>query len=342
YYLLIVGDPEEIPFSFQYQLDVAYAVGRIDFDTLEEYSQYAQSVVKTETSKPFLAPKARFFGTWNNNDVATEQSSKYLVKPLATWADTELKVAWKDNLKYQNWDIQTILKTEATKTKLSQLLGGDETPALLFTASHGLAFQDSRQEKHTGALLCQDWYKEHQGHIPEDWYFSADDISSDANKLLGLIAFHFACYGAGIPKEDEYGHKDKNWKEIAPRAFVAPLPKKLLSHPKGGALAVIGHVDRAWNQSFLWEAIDETTKGEQLSTFKSTLASLLQGDRVGYAVEEINKRYAALSTQLAEIFKIKERGIPLTLIETTNLVYKWTANNDARGFAIIGDPAVRL
>ena len=332
YYLLIVGSPAEIPFRFQYQLDVQYAVGRIDFgDDMSAYENYAQSVVAAEKEAFALSPRAVFFGVENPDDQATALGSQHLIAPLhQTFSD-----------RYADWQVDAVVGEEATKARLLRLMGGEDTPAFLFTTGHGMEFDmddpQGRQVRHQGALLCSDWPGPNawRGEIPQDFYLAGDDLTDKAN-LLGTIVFCFACFGAGTPLYDEFSKQAfKDQREvIAEQPFVAALPKAMLSLSKGGALAVIGHVERAWATSFLG-----TDQSSQAVVFESTVDRLLNGHPVGWAMEYFDGHYAALSSELTVVLEDIDFGPEPDPYELAGM---WTANNDARGYVVIGDPAVRL
>lgn len=323
YFLLLVGDTTAIPFEFQHQLDVIHAVGRICFDTLEEYRAYAEAVVRAEQDGTRRGRSLGFFAPRNPGDVATRRSSENLVRTLA--ADLVAS--------YGSWRIDQRVGEAATKAELARMLGGEATPSLLFTASHGVGFPcgHPRQRDHQGALLCQDWPGPlaGPGEIPPEQYFSGDDVARDAD-VRGTVAFFFACYGNGTPELDEFAGEGGPAARIAPAPFVSRLPMKLLSR---GALAVIGHVDRAWGWSFTWPRA-----GTQIETFRATLEGLMAGQPVGCALDYFNERYAAISTELTHELQKRRLG----KMNDTTVAGLWTANNDARNYTVLGDPAARL
>jgi len=338
YYLLLVGSPSEIPFRVQYQIDVQYAVGRIHFDTVEAYANYARSVVEAETGAHTRARELAFVGVANPDDPATQLSRDNLVAPLAEIAEGF------DEAKVGRWKVSRYFDERADKAHLARLLGGDETPALLFTASHGMGFakDDPLQRRRQGALLVQDWPgpQAWREAIGEDFYFSADDLSRDAD-LRGLISFHFACYGGGTPHYDQFAKQAFNQrKQLCDAPFVAELPRALLGHPARGALASIAHIDRTWGYSFMWTTGKRRRASKQLAVFQSAVHALMAGKPVGVALEYFNARYAELAADLSA--NLEELEWDPDAVSPHALAGMWTANNDARGYAIVGDPAVRL
>ena len=208
YYLLLVGGPESIPFEFQFLLDIDYAAGRLAFDRPEDYGRYAQAVAAYETeAAPPNAREVVYWGTRHDDDLATELSAGSLVRPLfegvpASAADPA-RPAIAGKMKFRS---RCFLGEEATKSNLLEVLHSRKQPgpAMLFTASHGMGGWpkgDPRQRPASGALLCQDWPG--FGRLKPEHYVTGGEVEADA-RLQGLVAFVFACYGAGTPQYDPF------------------------------------------------------------------------------------------------------------------------------------------
>jgi hypothetical protein len=338
YYLLIVGPPDGIPFEFQYLLGVDYAVGRVSFGSADGYARYAESVGAYETAGAIQnAKQIAYWGTRHLGDGATELSSSFLIDPLANGNPSlpgRLKRALHTEFGFER---QLRRADDATKDALLETLSAPKPPAILFTASHGMLVGPGRPQQQAvqGALLCQDWPG--FGTIKPDHFLAATDVPDDAN-VGGLVAFFFACFGGGTPQVDQFilnsSQLGSTLQPLAPQPFMAALPQRLLTHPKGGALAVIAHVDRAWGYSIQAPKMS----GAQITPFRSSLGSIMHGDPVGHAVkDQFGGQFAALSTALLSALA---PGAPK--MEDRDLVTYWLERNDAQNYVTLGDPAVRL
>jgi hypothetical protein len=326
YYLLIVGGPEVIPFDLQYGLGMNYAVGRLAFDTPEEYARYGRSLIAAETGQVALPPELGVFAPQHPHDIATRKLHEILIKPLLERLGRDEQPARRRAV--PKWKTTTALTEAADKARLSQLLGGSETPSLLFLVSHGVSFAsgDPQQVLSQGALLCQDWPGS-AGKVARDHYLAAEDIG-DGARLLGVVAFLYGEFTGGTPDFDDFSFLNADRKRLAPRPFVSRLPQRLLAHPAGGALAIIGHVDRPW-----------ITLVEPTSNVVGVLRRLMTGSTVGVAMQAMNQRYTQLAVRLGEeLMATRDKDQK----EQSQLQMLRTAVIDARNFIVLGDPAARL
>jgi hypothetical protein len=340
YYVTLVGGPNDVPFDFQYLLDVEYAVGRLAFDTPDQYRQYAESIAAHETAAagPRRSKEIVYWGTRHPGDRSTQMSADCLIRPLAEGAPAaadqpaELPVA-----SDRGFRSRCFKAADATKASLLEALHpspGTAPPAILFTASHGMGWpkDDPRQRAAQGALLCQDWAG--FGQVAPTHYLTAPEIEPGAG-VRGMVAFLFACYGAGTPASDNFlTERGRGPVAVASSPFVAALPQRLLSHPNGSALAVVGHVERAWGYS-----IRPTGAGTQVGPFRDFLNRVMSGEPVGHATRNFSERYAVLSSELLGML---DETSPGPKPAPQEVAATWVERNDAQNYVLLGDPAVRL
>ena len=336
YYLLIVGPPTQIPFRFQYSLDAQHAVGRLCFDTADDYARYVDGVLAYEGAAASERHRQVLLFS-PSNDPITALSEEFLARPLAASLDgKELKCPDGSHVQYR---AQQVGPAAANKDRLLQILQGqDDRPALLLTAAHGLGFPKEmaqQQREDQGAIVCQEFpgsdnWTQNQT-VPDRMFLAARHLP--AARLDGLILFSFGCYSAGTPQQNDFAHlQDQVPLELAARPFVARLPQRLLAQ---GALAFIGHVDRAWFYSYGWPDV-----GQQTDTFQSILEAILTGHPVGHAMEYMQSKYLDLNNSLVDSGLIKKFELQEPVGE--DLARLWTACNDARAYILLGDPLVHL
>lgn len=329
FYLLLIGSLEEIPFKFQYLLDGQYAVGRIHFDSVEDYAKYAKQVVENE-SKEFSPKEATIFGT--KHDTPTTMSEKYMLKPI-------IKGLRKD---FPEWKLNTILGSEATKDNLVDIIHSDNPPSLLFTATHG-TFEKSNPSD------CGIYFSKNS-------IFNAGSIKDDAD-LKGMIAFIFACYSGAVPHKDNFPNSPDSEAKVLSESgdVLSNLPKRLLT---AGASAVIVHMDRSFIYSFYSlldvlsakrsyggydkkELLDNDNRLDT-ATFEGVIGTIFYGKPIGYSTRLITaKKFQSLSNYIANRDLDRDEAKEIDLSDE-EIATNYIVTKTLRNYFILGDPASHL
>ncbi len=333
YYLLIVGAPDRIPFEFQVLLKMQWAVGRLAFDDVADYGQYAQAVVEYESStfKPIQSRSAAVWVTRNPGDLATAMLSGSISQDF---------LAPQNSLGARNsFNLNAFTNGKATKAQLIDILRGNlpgGTPAVMFTGSHGCNYAGADaalQRRLQGALVTQEWVPGTPASPLNQ--FSAADIPPDA-KVKGSVGFFFACYSGGCPTTNNYFfNKDGSPIALAPAPMIAPLAQAMLSR---GMLSMIGHVDMAFPYAF--QNVNGTP---QVQAVRTPLELLMKGKRIGLAADSLSILWSSLSSQLALAQSAPPApGAAQSPALSPALAQLTIARDDARNYIVLGDPATRL
>lgn len=349
-YLLVLGDLDEVSLELQAVLAADTLAGRLAFTEDSGYEAYVEKILRFEKSPPVLPPRA-LFGTVRDGTSATTAGYRDLMEPalsrcLALQRAGDLTAGSIVEVKGLGQGSPGDLMVEAAKAE----------PSVLFTMSHGLGTPRSGWTSHADQRALQGAMS-----LGNRQRLVASDLA-DKTFLPGGVWFMLACYGAGTPAESAYYPWIRRLSEVGAfpgpaeavlaglprrgdRPFVAALPKAVLANPNG-PLAVMGHMDLAWNYSF--QDIEENKARGRTGRFMGLLKALIGGARVGVAHRELVRFLADTHFELAGLYQAEAaaeaRGaaLPDGAAQRANKSHLWMLRNDLMGYVLLGDPAARL
>ena len=337
YYVLIVGSPERIPFSFQQDLKSQWLVGRLYFDDIEDYGRYAAHVVAQEP------------------DPATPDVDPPVPPTQAARLDHQQPRRRRDHGARQRAHRQLPGHRRPGAVDPRQRLGlcppiclcaptrprpgsGTFSAALAARSPCSSPARTARRRRRPSPTTMpptsaapRERSSPRRGcpgsAVTDDCFFRADDIP-DTNILPGMMVFLFACFSAELPRHRQLPRQRGRRSPIAvaKAPFISKLAQALLSH---GALAVIGHIDRAYKYGFV-----DTSGTSQVQAFRTPLEVLMQG-------QQRRSRRRLLQLDRRTRCRSPSKG-QAGLSPRLPLVRMHIACDDARNYIVLGDPATRL
>lgn len=355
HYLLLLGGPDQISLELQQALSVYYFVGRVAFPTLDGYSDYAAKVVayarpeRWQSSARALTYAVR---TKMGIDAPDDGYTRLLV-PVQKYTEDALNQC---ALSFKDVSPAPGLASARGLLDCARV----DSPTILLSVSHGQgrsnAWSDEEQRRFQGQMSfgC------------ENEPLSADLVRRGAF-LPGGMWFYFACYGAGTPAISPYHH----WLQRLPDEydvlrslprngvpFLSTLPLAALANPQG-PLAVIGHMDLAWNYSYDGRLTIESASAQygqdprtgERSGHVERMAELTKlarrsehPSRIGPVFRSVLGDLPQVQDDLVQLYdrdaargdKSDAGAIPLQRAKL------WMLRQDLRAYVLLGDPAAYL
>jgi hypothetical protein len=355
-YLLILGDLDRVSLDTQHVLAQDGITGRLACAGDDGYAAYVHKLLAWQRA-PSQQDRARaLFYTVHDGSSATTAGHRKLIVPCH---DRSVRAA-RD--KPRSFPASTVECHGAESPDPDELLrlAAARHPSVLLSMSHGMGPPRRRRWSPAEA-------RELQGAMSfgVEGALEVRDLAA-APFLPGGLWIYFACFGAGTPRTSAYHHwlqmlADQGMAELGPvnealrgldegGGFISGLGKAALGNPDG-PLAVLSHIDLAWSYSYEELRVGGDHDSRRVSgsnrslNFFQLISKLVAGARVGAASLALKLRLGAIGAELnAHYDRCKQAGA----IESTSsdellaLGNLWMLHQDLLGFALLGDPAVRL